>query len=78
MTEERRMYDKIFDEKLDRIAADLKKLNDNCVIIHRVMYGNGTPKGSIIDRLARFETKLSVIWSVLLIVIGTLVKVTFF
>jgi len=78
VNEGRRMMDKIFDEKLDRISEQIKVLDGTSKEIHRVMYGNGSPKGSIIDRLARFETKLGIIWSVLLIMVGTIVKLAFF
>jgi len=51
-----------------------QKIND----IHKVIYGNGTSKGSIIDRLARLETTLGVHWAILIVIVGSLVKLAFF
>ena len=51
-----------------------QKIND----IHKVIYGNGTSKGSIIDRLARIETNLGIHWALLAIVVCSIVKMAFF
>ena len=51
-----------------------QKIND----IHKVIYGNGTSKGSIIDRLARIETTVGIHWVILLLVTGSIIKMAFF
>ena len=76
--ENRRMFDEIISEKLDRIAADIKKLNNSCITIHKEIYGNGKSKGSITDRLARIETTAGIHWMILLLVTGSIIKMAFF
>ena len=76
--ENRRMFDEVINEKLDRIAADIKKLNNSCITIHKEIYGNGKSKGSVIDRLARIETTAGIHWMILLLVTGSIIKMAFF
>ena len=76
--ENRRMFDEIISEKLDRIAADIKKLNNSCIAIHKEIYGNGKSKGSVTDRLARIETTVGIHWMILLLVTGSIIKMAFF
>ena len=51
-----------------------KKIND----IHKAIYGNGTPKGSIVDRLARAESSIKTQWCLFLLITGLLTKLAFF
>ena len=68
----------IIEEKLSQIIEQNEELSEEIDAIHKVLYGNGKPKGSVIDKLARFEVKIGIIFSLIIIIIGTIVRLAFF
>ena len=69
---------KVINEKLKAILEQIEDQDKEIAKIHKILYGNGKPKGSIVDRMARFETRLKLIFAILLMIAGTIIRLAFF
>ena len=75
---ERRAFDEVFEQKLNHI---IEKVND----IHEVIHGNGDPEKGVVVKLTRVSEKIKfnsamikLFGSLIIIIIGTIVKLAFF
>ena len=86
---ERREFDKVFDHKLDQIIEYNKRQDVKIDEIHKVIHGNGNPETGLIVKTTRMSEKINAIcstlkihWallgSIVLTVIGGVVKMAFF
>ena len=82
---ERRAFDEVFEQKLNEIIEYNKRQDKLIGKVHEILTGNGDPEKGLVVRHTRLSERiklnsamLKIYGSLLIIVIGAIVKLAFF